>query len=109
MKKFTKSDKKMVGILLPPELYNYFSLVCLAEGRSKTKVGEGIVENFYRVNSKKQPSSLLINKIKNRIVLEWQCRKHSTKFEDFKKEVKISLQAEGLKTDQIQQILDFEK
>lgn len=107
--KLNKSQKRMVGVLLPPELYNYFSLVCLAESKSKTSVAEGIIESFYKSNSKKCPESSLLERIKASIELEWRTSKCKTvAWREYETEMHLLLSGEGLTNTQIKKILEFE-
>jgi len=104
------SKKKMVGVLLPPNINEYIILYAIEQELSKTKLCEDILSIWYKNKSRTIPETMLLNNIKEYIKRGWKgakCRGES--FETYMNITKQFLIKKGLTDLQIQSILDIQQ
>lgn len=107
LRKKKKEEKKLLGAYFPLAIFQYFNLLSVIKGRSKSKLIREIITEWYneQLITEKELIDNLINIIQN----QWIIRKKNLKsendlIEDYKKfkyYLKIELQGRGIEADKI--------
>ena len=93
-----KTDCKLVGGYLPPQVYTYMTLYALAKGTTKTNIIKELLEEWVKANSKRAKEGKLLEEIVERLFQQWKSirTRRDMTFEQYKAKVGLELQNKGL-------------
>ena len=100
-----KEETKLLGVHLPPDIFNYVSLYTLAKGITKSKLFKGFIDVW--MEEEKETEASLLDELVERIQTEWRKEKKThprANFAVWLDEIKKEL-SKGLTPKQVKHIL----
>lgn len=100
--------KRNYTVTLPGDLHNYLVLFCYANGRTKVKVSQEVLEKWKTSVERQQPVDQLLQRIGERALQSWKFRKAKKpdlQLRAFKAQLIYELEWKGLDVPQIETIL----
>jgi len=107
-----RADYKLVGVSLPPQVHNEFTLYTIAKGITKSSVFRSLLDDWLEKQNVKQSYIILFRDIVRRVENEWIISKSNgvlVSFPEFIETVEKELLRKGLNASHVESILELLK